>query len=77
MIGTAERRKYTSKIKLGQILDLIDETRNSAEIVRIMNCNGQIRAEIRVNADIWEGIEDRTVNSMTCGDGGLELWLDD
>lgn len=66
-----------SKIKLGQILDLIDETRDSAETVRIMDCNGQIQAEIRVNADIWEGIEDRTVNSMACGDGALEVWLDD
>lgn len=66
-----------SKIKLGQILDLIDETRDSVGTVRIMDCNGQIQAEIRVNADIWEGIEDRTVNSMACEDGGLELWLDD
>lgn len=66
-----------SKIKLGQILDLIDETRDSAETVRIMDCNGQIQAEIRVNADIWKGIEDRTVNSMSGGDSGLELWLDD
>lgn len=66
-----------SKIKLGQILDLIDETRDSVETVRIMDCNGLIQAEIRVNADIWEGIEDRTVNCMSCGDGGLELWLDD
>lgn len=66
-----------SKIKLGQILDLIDETRDSAETVRIMDCNGQIQAEIRVNADIWEGIEDRTVNSMAGGNGALEVWLDD
>lgn len=66
-----------SKIELGQILDLIDETRDSAETVRIMDCNGMIQAEIRVNADIWEGIEDRTVNSITCGDGVLEVWLDD
>ena len=77
MIGTAERRKYTSKIKLGQILDLIDEIRDSVETVSIMDCNGYVQAEIRVNADIWEGIEDRTVNGMAGGDGALEVWLDD
>lgn len=66
-----------SGITLGQILDLIDNSRESEEIVEIGDHNGGVQCKAMVCSVVWSGIEDRTVNSMqACGDN-FRIWLND
>ena len=66
-----------SGITLGQILDLIDNSRESEELVAIMDNNGGIQCKAMVCSVIWSGIEDRTVNSMQAAGNCLQIWLND
>ena len=66
-----------SKITIGQLLDLIDSNRESEEIVYIMDNNGKVQCKAMVCSEIWDGIEDRTVNSIQAEDDVLKVWLDD
>lgn len=64
-------------VTLGQILDLIDNTRESDEMVEIMDHNGQAQCKAMVCSIVWQGIEYKTVNSMqACGDN-FRIWLND
>ena len=66
-----------SGITLGQILDLIDNTRESEEMVEIMDHSGEVQCQAMVCSIIWQGIEDKTINSMqACGDN-FRIWLND
>ena len=66
-----------TKITVGQLLDLIDNNRESEEIVHIMNNNGKVQCKAMVCSEIWDEIEDRTVNSIQAEDDVLKVWLDD
>ena len=66
-----------SGITLGQILDLIDNNRESEENVEIMDHNGEVQCRAMVCSVVWQGIEDKTVNSMQAGGNCLQIWLDD
>ena len=66
-----------TKITVGQLLDLIDHNRDSEEIVHIMDNNGKVQCKAMVCSEIWDGIEDRTVNSIQAEDDVLKIWLDD
>ncbi len=66
-----------SKITIGQLLDLIDNDRESEEIVHIMDNNGKAQCKAMVCSEIWDGIEDRTVNGIHAEDDVLKIWLDD
>ena len=66
-----------SGITLGQILDLIDNSRESEEIVEIGDNNGQVQCQAMVCSVIWKGIEDKTVNSMQAVGDHLKIWLND
>lgn len=66
-----------SKITLGQILDLIDNNRESEEMVEIMDHNGNVQCSAMVCSVIWKGIEDKTVNSMMAAGNCLQIWLND
>lgn len=64
-------------ITLGQILDLLDNNRESEEMVEIMDCNGQAQCRAMVCSVVWQGIEDKTVNSMQADGNSLQIWLND
>lgn len=66
-----------SGITLGQILDLIDNNRESEEMVEIMDHNGEVQCQAMVCSIIWQGIEDKTVNSMQASGNCLQIWLND
>lgn len=66
-----------SDITLGQLLDLIDNNRESEEMVEIMNHNGEVQCRAMVCSVIWDGIEDRTVNSIQADGNCLQVWLND
>ncbi len=66
-----------TKVTIGQLLDLLDISRDSEELVRIMDNNGKVQCEAMVCSEIWDGIEDRTVNSIQAEDDVLKIWLDD
>lgn len=66
-----------SGITLGQILDLIDNNRESEEMVEIMDHNGNVQCSAMVCSVIWQGIEDKTVNSMQASENCLQIWLND
>lgn len=65
-----------SKITIGELLDLIDNNRESEEFVHIMDNNGNVQCRAMVCSEIWDGIEDRTVNSIQAEDDVLKIWLD-
>lgn len=67
----------SDKVTLGQLLDLIDNNRESEEIVALMDHNGQVQCRAMVCSVIWNGIEDRTVNSIQSYGDCLQVWLDD
>lgn len=64
-------------VTLGQILDLIDNNRESEEMVEIMNHNGEVQCKAMVCSITWQGIEDKTVNSMQALGNCLQIWLND
>ena len=64
-------------ITLGQILDLIDNTRESEEMVEIMDHDGQVQCRAMVCSVVWQGIEYKTVNSMGVSGDCLRIWLND
>lgn len=66
-----------SGITLGQILDLIDNSRESEEKVEIMDNNGNVQCRAMVCSVVWQGIEDKTVNSMQADGNSLQIWLND
>lgn len=66
-----------SGITLGQILDLLDNNRESEETVEIMDCNGYVQCRAMVCSVVWKGIEDKTVNSMQAYGNCLQIWLND
>ena len=67
----------SDKVTVGQLLDLIDNNRESEELVAIMDNNGGIQCKAMVCSVIWSGIEDRTVNSIQADGELLKVWLDD
>lgn len=66
-----------SGIMLGQILDLLDNNRESEEMVEIMDHNGNVQCRAMVCSVVWQGIEDKTVNSMQADGNCLQIWLND
>ena len=69
--------KSFSKVTLGQILDLIDASRESEENIQLMDHNGEVEATAMVKSTIWEALENRTINSMQAMGDTLQIWLDD
>lgn len=66
-----------TKVTVGQLLDLLDNSRESEEIVHIMDHNGNVQCKAMVCSEIWDGLEDRTVNSIQAEGDALEIWLGD
>lgn len=66
-----------TKVTVGQLLDLIDNTRESEEFVYIMDGNGKAQCKAMVCSEIWDGIEGRTVDSIQAEGNTLLIWLDD
>lgn len=66
-----------TKVTVGQLLDLIDKNRESEEVVNIMDHNGNVQCKAMVCSEIWDGLEDRTVNSIQVEGDALVIWLDD
>ena len=64
-------------VTLGQILDLLDNNRESEEKVEIMDNNGNVQCRAMVCSVVWQGIEDKTVNSMQAAGNCLQIWLND
>ena len=73
----AEIVEAVRKTTVADILDLIDNSRESEELVHILDHNGNVEVCAMVCSKIWDGIENRTVNSMQARDGIIELWLND
>ena len=73
----AEIVEAVRKTTVADILNLIDCNRDSDELVHIMDHNGNVEVCAMVCSKIWDGIENRTVNSMQASDGVIEMWLDD
>lgn len=67
----------TKTITVGDILNLIDSNRDSEEYVGIMNHNGNIECRAMVCSDIWDGIENRLINSMGAERSEIVIWLED
>lgn len=65
------------KVTVGQLLDLIDNDRESEEIIHIMDDNGKVQCKAMVCSEIWDGLEDRTVNGIQAEGDVIKIWLDD
>lgn len=68
-----------NNITVGELLDLIDDRRESEEIVEIMRDGGaNAYAEVRamVCSKIWDSVEDMTVNSIRAEGDKIQMWLD-
>ena len=67
----------TKTVTVGDILNLIDNNRDSEEYVGIMNNNGVIECRAMICSDIWDSIENRLVNSMGAENSEIVIWLED
>lgn len=65
----------SERITMGQLLDLIDNSRESEEMVCLMR-DGQVQAKAMVCSEIWLALEERPVNSIQAEDNMLKVWLD-
>ena len=64
-------------ITLGELLDLIDNNRESEEIVNIMDgCNGQVEIKGMVKSKLWNSLESIHVNSIQASGDELNVWLE-
>ena len=63
-----------TNITVGQLLDLIDNNRESEEIIHIMDNNGKVQCKAMVCSEIWDGLEDRTVNSIQAEGDVLKIF---
>lgn len=66
-----------TKVTVGQLLDLIDNERESEELVYIMDCDGKVQCKAMVCSEIWDGIEGGTVNGIQAEGDAIQIWLDD
>lgn len=72
-----ERRMERRMVTLGQLLDLIDATRDSDEVV-IIKSGGVRLMEAPVRSPMWAPFESRYVNSIEArGLDVLYVWLED
>ena len=62
-------------MKIKDLLDAIDNQRDSEEIVVIMQ-DSKEAARIMVCCDVWDSIEDREINSIMAEDSTIKVWLD-
>lgn len=46
-------------------------------MVEIMDHNGNVQCRAMVCSVVWQGIEDKTVNSMQADGNCLQIWLND
>jgi hypothetical protein len=70
-------KNVKNKVTVGQLLDLIDNTRESEDIIRVMDGYGGVEASIKICSSVWKGIEDKEVNSIRINGNSLEIWLED
>ena len=66
-----------SKILLSDFIDLIDNNRESEELIDILNHNGDIETRAMVCSEIWDLLGERTVNSIQAKNSVIQIWLDD
>lgn len=65
-------------VTLGELLDLIDNQRESEEIVNIMDsCSGQVEIKAMVKSKLWSALESMPVNSIQASGDELNVWLED
>lgn len=62
-------------ITLGQILDLIDASRESEEMINII-C-GQLEVKTMICISFWHGMENRPVRRIRAEGSELYIWLED
>ena len=62
-------------VRLGELLDLIDKNRESAEEICIMNNNGKIEIRGVIRSSFWAPHEDRIVESIQADHNALLVWL--
>lgn len=65
-----------SKVTFGQILDLMDDNRESDTIVKLMDKDGNAEAYAKVCSIVWNGLENRIVNSLNVNCDDIEIWLE-
>lgn len=65
-----------SKVTLGQILDLMDNNRESESLVKLMDKDGNVEACAKVCSIVWNGLENRIVNSLQANCDNIEIWLE-
>lgn len=63
-------------ITLGQILDLIDSSRESEEIVNLIDSE-QLEIKAMVCSEFWPGLEDEPVSRIRAEGSELYIWLEE
>lgn len=62
-------------ITLGNILDLMDSSRESKEIVCLMNAENSVM-KAPVYSPFWKPFENREVNSIEAEHSEMHIWLE-
>lgn len=74
LIRNESKTKSGGEVTLGQLLDLLDRSRESEEIVELMQ-DGKVQARAMVCSEVWNSVEDRYVNAIQSEECVLRVWL--
>lgn len=71
--GTPKEREIT----FGELLDLIDNSREGDDAIELMGHNGEVDIAGRVSSVYFVALEDRVVNGFGAHNSAVQVWLED
>lgn len=70
------KKMKNEKVTLGQLLNLIDNQRQSEELIVLMNDDGQEECKAMQSSRVWDALEAEEVNSIEARGDKLIVWLE-
>ena len=71
--GTPKEREIT----FGELLDLIDNSREGDDAIELMGHNGEVDIAGRVSSVYFVALEDHVVNGFGAHNNAVQIWLKD
>ena len=71
--GAPKKRRIT----FGELLDLIDDSREGNDAIELMGHDGKADITGRVSSAYFVALEDHVVNSIGAFDDAVQVWLED
>ena len=70
-------KKKEREITFGELLDLIDNSREGDDAIELMGHNGEVDIAGRVSSVYFVTLEDHVVNGFGAHNNSVQVWLED